>query len=460
MHARGMKLFMDLVANHTSSEHEWFKRARTSVNDPYHDYYVWRKTPPNDWSCCFGGSAWEYNPDTDEYYLHSFAIQQPDLDWTNPKVREEMCAVVDYWVDLGVDGFRCDVLDYIGKNFEENTICGDPTMHPYINQLFGREKVKGIFTVGECGSNAVNGVPEKGLNDLCGANRGELTTSFQFEHFSIGRSGRWIKRPYAVDEITDVLTRWQEFSQKNDFLYTLFTDNHDQPFYISRLGNDRELRYECATAYASIFYLLKGIPFIYQGQEFGSASSTYSKPECFNDIETVNYYAYQERCKELSRYEVLSQMNFGSRDNSRHPVAWNGDESDGFGFGHGKPWLAYPSRAKEINLADDKTSDKSIFNYYKKLLAFRKSEKVVRRGDFHELYKSNGTRKGFFAFERTLDNELIVTCVNFDREQTIGLPVERDSYELVLNNHPDAKAFDNRLRPFEVVVYKKINLIR
>lgn len=451
MHARGIKLFMDLVANHTSSEHEWFKQARTSKNNKYHDYYIWESVPPTNWMCCFGGSAWEYNEATNEYYLHSFAIGQPDLNWKNPKVREEICAVVDFWVDLGVDGFRCDVLDYIGKNYQKNLMAGDESMHPYINQLFGRDKVKHIFTVGECGCENA-----KTITDICGANRGELTTTFQFEHFSVGRKGRWIKTPYAIDEITNILSRWQYVSQKCDYLYPLFTDNHDQPQFISRLGNDGELRYECATAYACAFFLLRGIPFIYQGQEYGSASPKYDHPDCFDDIETVNYYKYCEQTKELPRYEVLNQLNYGTRDNPRHPFAWNGDSLSGYGFGSTSPWLQFNSRASEINLASDKAAEKSVFRFYKGLLEYRKSSEVIRRGDFEEINKTSDCFKGYFAFKRRLGEKEVVAVINFDREQNIDLSFLSGDYKLVLNNYADYKPFNSYFRAFEVAVYEKI----
>ena len=267
LHSNGIKIIMDLVVNHTSSQHFWFKQARSSKNNPYHDYYIWADKPLTDWTACFGGSAWEYNEATNEYYLHSFAVQQPDLNWENPKVRKECCDVVDFWVDLGVDGFRCDVLDFISKDFKQNKMLNGPHLHEYIRQLFGREKVKHVFTVGECQSDV------KSICDICGKNRDELKSVFQFEHIGLGRSDKYTPAPYTGNDIKNVLVKWQNFTAEHDLLYILFTDNHDQPFYISRLGNDKELRYECATAYCGMFYLLKGIPFIYQGQEFGSVNS-------------------------------------------------------------------------------------------------------------------------------------------------------------------------------------------
>lgn len=451
MHSRNMKLFMDLVVNHTSSEHEWFKEARKSKDSPYHDYYIWAKEPLNSWDCCFGGSAWEYNEATDEYYLHSFTIQQPDLNWKNPKVRQECCDVVDFWINLGVDGFRCDVLDHIGKNFENNVKSGDPSMHPYINQLFGRKNVENIFTVGECWISEA-----KEINDICGKDRGELTTVFQFEHFGVGRQGRWIKTPFAVDEIKNILVKWQKFSAENDFLYTLFTDNHDQPYYISRAGNDNELRYECATAYAAMFFLLRGIPFIYQGQEFGSASPSYDSIDLFDDVETRNYYFYQEKAKEYPRYEVINQMNFGSRDNSRHPVLWNSNKADNYGFGKGKPWLVLNNRGYEISYEKDVKSEKSIFSFYKRLLKFRKENECIRRGDFKEISNSGSGNVGYFVFERTLGNKSVVVVCNFDRESVIDFPANESEYKFVLGNYSDYKPFDKDFRPFEIAVYEKL----
>lgn len=322
-HKRGIRLIMDLVANHTSDEHFWFRQARSSRQNPYHDYYYWADKPLNDWQACFGGSAWEYNEPTGEYYLHSFAVQQPDLNWENPRVREEMRAVVDYWADKGVDGFRCDVLDYISKDFSAGKMFNGPRLHEYIRELFGREKTARLFTVGECQSG------EDDIMDICGEGRKELTCVFQFEHFGVGRREKFERCAYETDEIRDILVKWQNFTQKNHLLYTLFTDNHDQAHYISRLGNDKELRYECATMYAAMFYLLKGIPFLYQGQEFGTPDPHYDSIGDFNDVETLNYY--RENRGKMSEADLMEQINFGSRDNVRRPIAWNGGENFGFG---------------------------------------------------------------------------------------------------------------------------------
>ena len=440
--SRGIKLIMDLVANHTSDRHFWFQEAKKSKDNPYRDYYYWAETPPNDWVSVFGGSAWKYDETTGEYYLHSFAEGQPDLNWTNPKVRKEMQAVVDFWVSQGVDGFRCDVLDYISKDFTAGKMFGGPQLHEYVRELFGRDEVKHIFTVGECSFG------EDGIVDICGQDRDELTCVFQFRHFGVGRIGRFQKAPYAIDSIKDVLVKWQNFTEKHQLLYTLFTDNHDQPPYISRLGNDREFRYECATMYATTFYLLKGIPFIYQGQEYGVSSSKYDRTDVFDDVETVNYYRANQG--KISDAELLERLNFGSRDNARHPIAWTKDAPN-YGFSvdeNVRPWLLPASRAAEINLEKDKESEKSIFRFYQKLIALRKDSEAVRYGEFTD----KTPRENCFVYERAYESEKLTVVCNFEREQKICAQAEG---ELVLSNYGGRENVGGTYRPFEIAVWRK-----
>ena len=437
-HKRGIKLIMDLVANHTSDEHVWFREARKSRDNPYHDYYYWAEKPRNDWKSCFGGSAWEYNAPTGEYYLHSFAVQQPDLNWENPRVRAEMCAVVDYWVDKGVDGFRCDVLDHISKDFENGKKYNGPRLHEYIRELFGREKTRHIFTVGECQSE------ENDITDICGADRNELTCIFQFEHFGVGRASKFERRPYKIDEIRDILVKWQNFTAEHGLLYTLFTDNHDQPHYISRLGNDTALRYECATMYAAMFYLLKGIPFIYQGQEFGTPDPHYDSIADFNDVETLNYY--EENRGAMPKRELMDRINFGSRDNARRPIAWTNGAN--FGFGAGKPWTPLHSRGAEVNAERDAQAEKSVQKFYKSLLQFRKDSPAVRRGSFTDLTR----QEGCFVYAREFENERVLVVCNFDKETDVCAP--DGTFRLVLSNygHADRKT-GGRYLPFETAVF-------
>ena len=442
MHSRGMKLIMDLVVNHTSSEHEWFKQARLSRDNPYHDYYIWAEKPLTNWTSVFGGSAWEYNEQTNEFYLHSFAIQQPDLNWENPKVRQEVCDIVDFWVNLGVDGFRCDVLDYISKDFEKGLMFNGPKLHEYIKQLFGREEVKHIFTVGECSSD------EKSIYDICGEDRNELTTVFQFDHIHFGRSNKYTPAPFKYEQIRDCLIKWQNFAQEKGLLYTLFTDNHDQPFYLSRLGNDQELRYACATMYATMFYTLKGIPFIYQGQEFGSVNSKFNNISAFNDIETVNYFNENEGKKDIS--VLLNEINYGSRDNTRRPLAWTRDKNTNYGFTSGKPWLDMPTRADEVNLENDLKSSRSIFAFYRKLLEMRHALDVLRHGSFKDLTYNED---GYFIFERKLDNQLVTVVINFDKKKKLPYLKElKKRAKQILSNFDGVSLF-NTLKPFEIAVF-------
>ncbi len=445
MHARGIKLIMDLVANHTSDRHFWFQEARKSRDNPYHDYYYWAEKPLTDWQSVFGGSAWEYNPPTGEYYLHSFAVEQPDLNWENPKVRKEMQDVVDFWVDKGVDGFRCDVLDFISKDFEKGRMHSGPRLHEFIHGLFGREKTKHLFTVGECQS----GIED--IADICGEDRGELSCIFQFEHFTVGRRGRFEKTSYTMDEIRNILVKWQNFTSEHNLLYTLFTDNHDQQRYITRLGNDRKLRYESATMYATSFFLLRGIPFIYQGQEFGTTGSTHNSIEEYDDVETVNYYHAVKG--KIPEKRLVEQLNFGSRDNGRRPMAWNGGKN--YGFSQGEPWLPLYSRGEEINAEKDRKSKKSVFRYFQKLIVFRKGSEAVRQGEFRNLTPLVA-EKGCFVYERTLEKERVVVVCNFETPQRLDLgKLGIEGYRAALGNYEKSKAGDGEFSPFESIVFVK-----
>ncbi len=438
LHAKGIKLIMDLVANHTSSEHPWFLSAKEDRNSPYHDYYIWRETPPNDWQSAFGGSAWEYNPKTKEYYLHSFAIGQPDLNWENEKVRKEIAAVVDYWIDMGVDGFRCDVLDYIAKDFALGKQKQGKEYHRYVKELFGRKKTENIFTVGECSTG------QEDIAKICAEERGELTCIFQFDHFDIGRErDKFIAKPYTLDELKRVLVRWQNFMQTEDLLYTLFTDNHDHAHFISRLGKDKALRFECATAYAAAFYLLRGIPFIFQGQEYGSPDPYYENIEDFDDVETHNYYAAH---KGEDKKSLMQKINFGSRDNTRRPYCWSNEKNFGFSQGN-STWIALHTRGAEVNLEADKRAEKSVFRFYQELLKFRRESKAIRRGAFEDVTKG----EGYFAYIRKKDEEEILVVCNFETPTEIrGLP----SWEYAFGNG-DVRETNGNYAPFETAIFRR-----
>ena len=441
---RDIKLIMDLVFNHTSSQHIWFENAKKSRDNPYHGYYIWAKQPLNEWKSVFGGSAWGYNEATNEYYLHSFAVEQPDLNWENPKVRKECQAIVDFWVDMGVDGFRCDVLDFIAKDFTNGQMYNGPKLHEYIRGLFGRQKTKTVFTIGECQSK------EKDICQICGKNRKELTTVFQFDHILLGRRYKYAPKPLSFDKLRKILVKWQNFSQKQDILYTLFTDNHDNPYFLSRTKQANALRYEIATALAATFFLLRGIPFLYQTQEYGATNPYYDDINAFNEVETLQYY--QARKSKLPHEKLMQKINLGSRDNTRRPFAWTNSPKNYHGFSKTKPWILPHSFADTINLEKDKTSKKSVFHFYQKLLALRKDKAVLRYGEFTDL---TGSKKDCFIYKRALEKSEIIVVCNYEQSKQL-LPdfIREDKYSVLLSNGKK-RPFSPIFLPFEVVVYEK-----
>lgn len=437
MHENGLKVIVDFVPNHTSTEHTWFKEARKSRDNPYRDFYIWADKPLNDWvACC--ESAWKYDEAAGQYYLHCFDPTQADLNWENPHVREEMKAVLDFWIDLGVDGFRCDVIDMISKDWENNRVNKGPHLHEYIKELFGREKCAHIFTVGECwGANVTN------IRNLTGEDRGELTTVFQFEHINRNCRARFEPKDFSLSEFRDVFVKWQKIALENDLLYTLFIENHDQGRCISRFANDKELRYESATMFATMLYGMYGIPFIYQGQELGLTNASFYRIEDFDDMETTAFYrAYKELLDEEDLWRLI---NFGSRDNGRHPMPWNGGVGGGFNQG-AKPWLPLHPQYEEINAEADMTSEKSVFLYYKDLLALRKALPVLRRGTFEDL---TGEAKTHFLYRRQYQNEELLVLCNFEKETAIDLP---KGCTRLLGNYPAHKG--NTFAPYEAAIYR------
>jgi len=437
LHEKGIKIFMDLVANHTSVEHEWFQESRKSKKNPYRKYYYWSKTPKPKWKSLVGGSAWEYDEKTGEYYLHSFAKEQPDLNWKNPKVRAEMRKVVDFWIEQGVDGFRCDMLDFIAKDFNKAKMFGGARLHKYLKSLFRRAHKRGLFLVGECQSD------EKSIRALCGQKRKELTCAFQFEHFSVGRKDKFTPVPFSLDEVKKILIKWQLFTQKHRLLYTLFTDNHDQPFYLSRLGNDRNLRYDASTMFATMFFLLRGIPFLYQGQEYGAVNPRYRGISAFRDVETLRYF--EENRLKYSANDLMKKINYGSRDNARRPIAWTATPPY-YGFSKKESWIPVHSRADEINLERDRKSESSVFAFYQNLLALRKENPALRYGEFNALKKGAGC----FVYERKWGSERFTIVCNFEKEKKIVL---KDVGKKILSNYENAGS-NEWYRPYEIAVFK------
>lgn len=439
MHERGLKVIMDLVPNHTSTQHKWFQESRKGKDNPYSDYYYWFDEPQNDWQSCFGGTAWAYDDLRGQYYLHSYAVSQADLNWNNPKVVKEMQDVVDFWVDLGVDGFRCDVIDQIDKDWVGDRNCFGPRLHEFIHALFGREKTKHLFTVGECWCDDLQEVI---LHSH--PSRGELTTLFQFDHMEVGRTEKFTRDEGRLRHVRDILMRWQTCCQENDLVHALFSDNHDQPQFISRITHDPSQRYDVATCVATMFYTLRGVPFVYQGQEFGTVSPHYDSIDDFDDIESKNKYI--ELLQTYSSEDAIAKINFGSRDNTRHPMCWDGSIYGG--FSDHEPWIKAHSMVKEINLQADLASDKSVFRFYQKLFALRNTMDVLTLGSVRFL---SAPSDNFLITLRELEGEKLLIVCNFEEAQSIDTGFDG---LLLHSNFGLRNCINGMYRPFEAVIYK------
>ena len=439
MHKRDMKLVMDLVPNHTSDQHVWFRESRKSRDNPYADFYYWYDTPPNNWGSMFGGSAYSFDPVRGQYYLHSYAPQQPDLNWENPQVVKAMQDVIDFWVDMGVDGFRIDVIDQISKDFEGDRNCFGPRLHEFIHAMFGREKTKHLFTVGECWAGELDEIRRH-----VGQDRDELSTLFMFGHLDCGRKDKFTPKADDLRHLWRIQSAWTKIMQDNDLLFSLFTDNHDNNYLMARLGDQGALRYESACCIAAMTYLLRGVSFIYQGQELGMIGSHHDSIQEFDDVESYNFY--EEFCQTMPAAEALEKINFGSRDNTRHPMCWDGSETGGFTTG--KPWMALHSAHKQINLATDQVSEKSVWRFYRDLLHLRAVTPALTVGEFQDITPENAN---YCAFTRKEGEQRVLVVCNFREESTIAVPEARG--QVLLSNYGIKEKTDTHYRPYEVAVF-------
>lgn len=440
LHSRGMKLVLDLVPNHTSDQHKWFQQSRKSKDDPYSGYYYWFDTPPNNWQSIFCGSAYSFDPERGQYYLHSYAPQQPDLNWENPNVVREIQAVVDFWTDMGADGFRVDVIDQISKDFAGDKNCFGPHLHEYIHALFGREKVAHLFTVGECWTEELEEIRRH-----VGHDRGELSTLFQFGHLNCGRADKFTPKSGSLSQLWNYMRYWVETMQKEDLLFSLFTDNHDSSWMLERLGS-REKRYESACCIAAMVYLMRGVCFIYQGQELGMMNPRYDSIGDFRDVESINQYA--EYCKEMSPEQALEKINFGSRDNQRRPFCWSGD--DKAGFTTGTPWIPVHSSCENQNLQSDLASDRSVWRFYRDVLHLRNTHPALTVGDFIPIAPRDAS---YCAYIRRDDQEEFLVVCNFERAQQLSVPGARG--QVLLSNYGIKEKTDGQYRPYEVAVFRR-----
>jgi len=464
LHARGIKLVMDLVVNHTSNEHPWFLESRKSKDNPYRDYYIWRKgngkKAPNNWSSFFTGGAWEYDETTDEYYLHLFSKEQPDLNWDNPKVREEVKKIAKFWLDLGVDGFRCDVINIISKNPElpngrfrigikgcEHYING-PHVHEYLQEL-NRDVLSkyDCFTVGE----TVFTSAEEALKYVR-EDRNELSMIFHFDHMFVDNIYKWFFRPFKLRRLKKILSHWQ-YTINGKGWNSLYLENHDQPRIVSRWGDDKKYRVESAKMLATMMFFQQGTPYIYQGQEIGMTNAYFTELSQYRDIESLNIYNLMRKYLKLSHKRMMHKLQKMSRDNARTPMQW--DDGENAGFTTGIPWIEVNKNHKEINVQKAQEDPNSILNYYKKIIKLRKEHEIIVYGDYKELYPKH---KHLYVYERNLNKQKLIVITSFsDKLQKFVVPkdIKYTSCELLLSNYPDASSNieDFITRPYEARVY-------
>ena len=444
---RNIYIIMDLVLNHSSDEHNWFLEAKKSKDNPYHDYYVWRDGVegilPNDMKASFGGSAWEWVPEVGQYYFHQFSVKQPDLNWDNPKVRQELYDMILGWMKKGVGGFRLDVIDQIAKEPDKKITGNGPNLHSYIREMSKETFQKGNqITVGETW-----GATTELAKLYSNPDGSEFSMVFQFEHIMLDQQDgkeKWDLAPLPFMRLKEVIKRWQKELYQCGW-NSLFWNNHDLPRIVSRWGNDKEYRIESAKMLATLLHGLQGTPYVYQGEELGMTNVKY-KIEDYKDIETLNMH--KERLhKGYTEAEIMKSIYAKSRDNARTPMQW--DDTDNAGFTTGTPWIKVNPNYKMINAQSQVNDENSIYNYYKKLIAFRKEYPVFSEGDFEMLLEEN---EQLFAYRRTgKDETLYVICNFFGQTQRCDMLEDMRDKKLLISNY--SKREENILQPYEARMY-------
>ena len=457
MHKRGIRLIMDLVANHTSDEHPWFIESKKSIDNPYRDYYIWRKKK-NNWSGFFGEKAWEYDATTDSYYLHLFGKKQPDLNWENEKVRQEFKDIIKFWLDKGVDGFRCDVINLISKDQRfknghnplilvgKKYFINGPRLHEFLNEI-NRDVLSNYdcMTVGET---VFSNLDDMKL--LTGEDRKELSMVFNFDHTSVDNylGVKWLMRKFSLKRFKKILDKYQ-YGLKDIGWNSLFYENHDQRRSVGRFNtDDNEYRIESAKLLATTMYFMKGTPFIYQGQEIGMTNMQVNSLDEFIDIESINVRKTMNSLPLTKKYIERSIKN-GSRDNARVPMHW--DDSEYAGFSTFKPWLKVNENKSFINVKQSEEYPNSILNYYKKLIkVYKEYGTIVREGVYKDILPKD---KNLFVYERRLDNKILLVVSNFSkREVKTNILSNYKDYnkKVLLNNYQEE--FDV-IKPYQSVLY-------
>ncbi|MBS5987893.1 alpha-glucosidase [Clostridium sp.] len=464
-HSRGMKIVIDIVFNHTSDEHQWFIESKSSKDNPYRDYYIWRKPndghEPNNWTSCFQGSAWEYDENTQEYYLHLFSKKQPDLNWQNPKVRQEVFDIMNYWVSLGVDGFRLDVINliskdeskyYIDSDIKGHKVCANgPNIHEYLQEM--NQQVlsrKSLMTVGETPSVSVDDAKRFAPLD-----RSELSMIFQFEMMNVdgAEDNKWTDRRFKLLDLKRIMTNWQ-VGLYNKSWNSLFWSNHDQPRCVSRFGDTSTPFYheKSAKMLGICLHMMQGTPYIYQGEELGMTNAPFESLEDYRDIDSLNSYKQLvEVEKSVAHEDMLRYLRKSSRDNARTPMQW--DNSEYAGFSKKQPWIMINPNYKYINAKIELSNTNSIFYTYKKLIQLRKEYNIITDG-YYELFMEDDPN--IYAYKRiNKEQELIVYC-NF----TSYLLEYDSSYihedaSILISNYEDQLL--GKLRAYESVVFIQKN---
>ena len=466
LHARGMRLIMDLVVNHTSHEHPWFRESRSSLTNPKRDWYWWRAAKdgaePNNWGAAFSGPAWTLDEVTGEYYLHLFSPQQPDLNWENPEVRAAVYEMMNWWLDRGVDGFRMDVINYISKDpalpdgrIWGSSLHGDgsahyisgPRIHEYLQEMhaevFSRRE-GALLTVGE-----MPGVTVEDARLFTDAARNELTMVFQFEHVGLDHDGsKWRPKHLDLVDLKRSLGRWQEGLADRGW-NSLYWSNHDQPRVVSRFGDDGQYRELSAKVLAGILHLHRGTPFIYQGEELGMTNMRFAAIDEYRDIEAVNYFREATEVLGLTPEDTLASLAQHNRDNARTPMQWSG--YPGAGFTTGVPWIAINPNSARINAVAQVGTEGSVFEFYRRLIALRHSEPVIAHGDFRMLLPDD---PAVYAFTRSWEGQELLVLGNVG-----AAAVEPDvdpswrGAALLIGNYPDHSSL--ALRPWELKVLTK-----
>ena len=468
-HEKGIKIMMDLVVNHTSDEHKWFIESRKSTDNPYRDYYIWRPAKedgslPNNWGSCFSGPAWEYDKTTDMYFLHLFSKKQPDLNWDNPAVRQDVFDMMNWWLKKGVDGFRMDVISLISKEpglpdkepgingyATFNVSANGPHVHEYLQEM--RQKALNnadTITVGEC-----SGVTLEEAKKYARSDEKELNMVFQFEHMDVDsdeKAGKWTTRKMDLRDLKKILTRWQKGLQ--DIAWnSLYWENHDQPRSVSRFGNDSdEYREISAKMLATCIHMMQGTPYVYQGEELGMTNCPFNTLDNFRDLESINAFHELTEQGKMTEEDMMAAIGYKGRDNARTPMQW--DDSAYAGFSTATPWIMVNPNYTKINAKDQINREDSVFKYYQKLIKLRHESELIVYGTYDLILDDD---KDIYAYIRTLgDEKLIVYCNFSENTREVELPEEFTNGKVLISNYIDAKVNHKiTLRPYEAIVIQK-----